>query len=158
MTMTLHTIKPAVGSSRKEKRVGRGNASGHGTYSTRGVKGQRARSGGRRGLKLLGMKRIIAQMPKSRGFLSHKPRAFAVQLSAIAAVFGANALVTSDALKEKGLAPRNAARIKIIGGGKVPALTIKGVATSSGARAAIESVGGQVEVSKASNVAKAAKV
>lgn len=144
MTMTLHTIKPAVGSSRKEKRVGRGNASGHGTYSTRGVKGQRARSGGRKRLKLLGMKRIIAQMPKSRGFLSHKPRAAAVQLSALAASFGAGSTVTLALLKTKGLVPSSAPRAKIIGGGKVASFTVKDIKVSAGARAAIEAVGGHV--------------
>lgn len=144
MTMTLHTIKPAAGSSRKEKRVGRGNASGHGTYSTRGVKGQRARSGGRRGLKLLGMKRIIAQMPKSRGFLSHKPRAAAVQLSVLAAAFGPGATVTLSLLKTKGLVPSSASRAKIIGVGKTVSLTVKGIKVSAGARAAIEAAGGRV--------------
>jgi large subunit ribosomal protein L15 len=53
--LTLNSIKKAKGSAKGRKRVGRGNASGHGTYSTRGLKGQKSRSGVS-GLKRLGMK------------------------------------------------------------------------------------------------------
>jgi len=54
-------------SRKKPKRVGRGNASGKGNYSTRGIKGQRSRSGGKKGLKVRGLKPLIAQLPKVRG-------------------------------------------------------------------------------------------
>ncbi|MCG2701107.1 50S ribosomal protein L15, partial [Candidatus Parcubacteria bacterium] len=46
MSLSLHTIKPAKGATKKRKRIGRGNASGTGTYSGRGLKGQKSRSGG----------------------------------------------------------------------------------------------------------------
>lgn len=145
MSIGLHQLQSSPGAIRRAKRIGRGNASGHGTYSTRGQKGQRARSGGRRGLKRLGMKRIIASLPKSRGFLSHKPRAYAVQLSAVVAAFGTQALViTVDRLKAKGLAPHDAPRVKIIGGGKTTGLNVKGIPVSASTRAAIEAAGGHV--------------
>jgi len=79
MPLTLHTIKPFSGSKKKVKRVGRGLGS-TGTYSGRGQKGQRARSGGRGGLKLLGMKRIILATPKLRGFKSPYPKMVAVNI------------------------------------------------------------------------------
>ena len=72
--LSLHTIKPNKGETKKRKRVGRGNASGHGTYSGRGQKGQRSRSGGKSGLKRKGMKQILLQTPKLRGFKSDKPK------------------------------------------------------------------------------------
>ncbi len=80
MALQLHNLQPRPGAKKRRKRIGRGNASGHGTYSTRGMKGQRARSGGRSGLKKLGMKRIIASLPKLGGFTSHRPRAVGVSL------------------------------------------------------------------------------
>ncbi|MCK4554160.1 hypothetical protein KAU19_04310, partial [Candidatus Parcubacteria bacterium] len=68
--LRLHNIKPNKKAVKKRKRVGRGNASGHGTYSGRGIKGQRSRSGGKSGLKRLGMKMILRNIPKKRGFKS----------------------------------------------------------------------------------------
>ncbi|MFA6254919.1 MAG: hypothetical protein WC675_02675 [Patescibacteria group bacterium] len=52
--LTLHNLKVNKKARKKSKRVGRGNASGHGTYSTRGLKGQKSRSGGKGGLKRRG--------------------------------------------------------------------------------------------------------
>src|SRR3972149_575319 len=68
MTLSLHQLNPAPASRHRRKRLGRGTASGHGTYSTRGQKGQRARTGGRPGLKRLGFKKILQGIPKNRGF------------------------------------------------------------------------------------------
>ncbi len=64
--LQLHTLKNR--NRKKRKRVGRGNASGHGTYSGRGQKGQRSRSGGRGGLKFKGLKMSLSKLPKLRGF------------------------------------------------------------------------------------------
>ncbi len=80
MTLAMHTLKPAKGSKFHSKRVGRGNASGKGTYSARGAKGQKARSGGRSGLKKIGVRRILLVTPKKRGFHSSFPRAKLVKL------------------------------------------------------------------------------
>ncbi len=70
MTLSMHTLRPSKGSKSKPKRVGRGNASGKGTTAGRGGKGQTARSGGRNKLKLLGMRHLMLQTPKLRGFKS----------------------------------------------------------------------------------------
>ncbi|PIY78798.1 MAG: 50S ribosomal protein L15, partial [Parcubacteria group bacterium CG_4_10_14_0_8_um_filter_35_7] len=72
MSLSLHNLKSRK--RKKRKRVGRGNASGHGTYSGRGLKGQKSRSGGKKGLKLKGFKVIIQNIPKTRGFKSIHPK------------------------------------------------------------------------------------
>lgn len=66
----LHNLKPARGSKHKIKRVGRGNSSGHGTYSGHGGKGQTARTGGSKGLKLMGLRQLLLRTPKLGGFRS----------------------------------------------------------------------------------------
>src|SRR3990172_336148 len=67
--MRIHDLRPAEGSKHSRKRVGRGNASGHGTTATRGTKGQKARSGGgvRPGFEG-GQLPIIKRLPYKRGF------------------------------------------------------------------------------------------
>ena len=80
--LSLHTIKSAKGATKKRKRVGRGNASGQGTYSGRGIKGQKSRSGVS-GLKRLGMRQILRRIPKQRGFKSLKPDNQVVNLADI---------------------------------------------------------------------------
>lgn len=143
--MTLHNLRPAAGSRRKEKRVGRGNASGHGTYSTRGVKGQRARSGGRKGTKRRGMKRIILALPKLGGFKSGRPRNRIVMLGALEKAFDAGASVSVAVLEEKELVGRGPGKVKVLDGGAISKpLTITGLLVSVGARAKIEAAGGKI--------------
>jgi len=64
MTLALNNISPKLKSRTSRKRVGRGNSSGHGTFSCRGKKGQRSRSGGKSGLKLRGLKKADKAFPK----------------------------------------------------------------------------------------------
>ncbi|TAL20601.1 50S ribosomal protein L15 [Patescibacteria group bacterium] len=145
MSYTLHTIAAAPGSRRKKKRLGRGNASGHGTYSTRGMKGQRARSGGRRGLKKKGMKRLLASLPKIGGFRSLKIKPESVTLAALAGHFRDGEEVTLNALKRRGLVSARARGAKIIGGAELKKkLIVRGLAASAGAKSAIEGAGGTV--------------
>ena len=80
--LTLHTLKPAAGASKQRKRVGRGNASGHGNYSCKGLKGQKSRSGVS-GLKRMALKKAILQIPKLRGFHSDKPKFQVVNLAVL---------------------------------------------------------------------------
>ncbi len=115
----LHTLRPKTGSRKRRKRVGRGNASGHGTYSTRGMKGQRARSGGRSGLKRLGMKRIIASMPKLGGFRSRRIRPIEVTLANVDRAFAAGDTVSMRTLKRKALVPPLARSAKVLAPGKL---------------------------------------
>src|ERR1041384_4856008 len=80
----LHELKPYRNSTKRRKVVGRGLGSGHGTYSGRGAKGQKARSGSSIPVGFEGGRMPLhRQMPKLRGFKSLKPKAVSVRLSRI---------------------------------------------------------------------------
>lgn len=119
--LSLNEIKAAKGSIKKKKRVGRGNASGHGTYSTRGLKGQKARSGVS-GLKRLGMRKQLLQTPKARGFNSNKPKNQIVSVKDINNNFKDGEVVSAAALFEKGLIKQADRPAKVLGKEK---LTVK---------------------------------
>src|SRR3989344_399564 len=85
--LTLHNLKINKKAKKKTKRVGRGNASGHGTYSGRGLKGQKARAGGKGGLKRRGLKQLLRNKPKLGGFKSLKPKMAIVDLDQLEKVF-----------------------------------------------------------------------
>ena len=112
--LSLNTISRAKGSAKKNKRVGRGNASGHGTYSTRGLKGQKSRSGVS-GLKKLGMRKQLLAIPKSRGFRSLAPKNQVVSIKAINRYFKDSETVSPATLFEKKLIGRADLPVKILG-------------------------------------------
>lgn len=146
MALQLHNLKPAPGARRSHKRVGRGNASGHGTTATRGTKGQRARQGGRKGLVQFGAKHFVSRLPKVRGFLSFKAQPQVVNISAFTKVEAGTA-VTPEFMRARGLIVSLDAPVKLIGSGRVPQkLTVKVHRVSRGARAAVEAAGGTVEL------------
>lgn len=119
--LLLNEIKRATGATKAIKRVGRGNASGHGTYSTRGLKGQKARSGVS-GLKRLGMRKQLLAIPKTRGFKSLKPKNQVVSVKAINKNFKDGEIVSRETLLAKGLINRVEEPVKILGKEK---LTVK---------------------------------
>jgi len=119
--LSLNSITKTKGRAKKNKRVGRGNASGHGTYSTRGQKGQKSRSGVS-GLKRLGMKKQLLQIPKSRGFRSLNPKNQVVGINAINSNFKDNEIVSPATLMEKKLISSPSLPVKILGKEK---LTVK---------------------------------
>ncbi|MFA5023626.1 MAG: 50S ribosomal protein L15 [Patescibacteria group bacterium] len=119
--LSLNTITKTKGASKKNKRVGRGNASGHGTYSTRGLKGQKSRSGVS-GLKRLGLKKQLLKIPKVRGFKSLNPKNQVVSVKAINNNFKDNETVNSEALFAKKLISSRTQAVKILGKEK---LTVK---------------------------------
>jgi large subunit ribosomal protein L15 len=112
--LSLNTIKKGKGSAKNKKRVGRGNASGHGTYSTRGLKGQKSRSGVS-GLKRLGMRQMLLQTPKSRGFKSLNPKNQVVSVKAINTNFKEGEIVSPATLFEKKLIASLNNPVKILG-------------------------------------------
>ena len=141
----MNTIKPAPGSKKNRKRVGRGNASGHGTYSTRGLKGQKSRSGVSN-LKRLGMRQILLRTPKKRGFRSLAPKNAVINLSTLNLHFHDNAEVDKKTLFNKKLISDQEAGVKILGSGvlKVKNLKLNGLKISASAKEQIEKMGGQV--------------
>lgn len=119
--LSLNNIKRATGATKNRKRVGRGNASGHGTYSTKGLKGQKARSGVSN-LKRLGMRQQLLQTPKSRGFKSLQPKNQIVSVSTINSNFKDGETVNHAILLEKDLIKSLSAPVKVLGKEK---LTVK---------------------------------
>lgn len=143
--MRLNDIKPAEGSRKEPKRLGRGHSAGQGKTSGRGVKGQHARSGGYHKVGFEG-----GQMPLQRrlpkfGFRSATaPRVAEVRLNELARVEGG--AVDLASLKKAGVVPANALRAKVVLSGEIKvAVTVSGVGVTKGARAAIEAAGGKVE-------------
>jgi large subunit ribosomal protein L15 len=143
--MHLNDIKPAEGSKRDAKRVGRGIGSGQGKTGGRGHKGQKSRSGGFHKVGFEG-----GQMPLQRrlpkvGFRSRKAMASdQIRLHELGKVEGD--VVDLAALRKANLVSARIKRVKIIASGKLDrVLTIQGLAVTKGARAAIESAGGKVE-------------
>ncbi|MDD3711291.1 MAG: 50S ribosomal protein L15 [Patescibacteria group bacterium] len=116
MAISLSNIKKSSGSSRPGKRIGRGNSSGKGTYSGRGLKGQKSRSGvSRFKLKRLGMKKNLLKIPKSRGFNALSPKNQVVNVLKINENFKDNEVVNAQVLWEKGLISRKNLPVKILG-------------------------------------------
>ncbi|RMD58931.1 50S ribosomal protein L15 [Candidatus Parcubacteria bacterium] len=146
MTLALHTIKKPQGAAKKRKRVGRGNSSGHGTYSGRGIKGQKSRSGVSN-LKRLGMRQVLLRTPKKRGFKSIHPKEDVVNLVDINKNYQAGESVSMSSLKKKGLIKKTSPGVKILANGTltVSGLVFKGLKMSAAARKAIESAGGKIE-------------
>ena len=143
--MYLNTLKPAEGSKPAAKRVGRGMGSGLGKTCGRGHKGQKSRSGGFSKVGFEG-----GQMPLQRrlpkiGFRSRKAkRTDEIRLSELHLVEGD--VIDMLSLATARLISGKILRVKIIDSGKVEkAVTIKGIAVTKGARAAIEAAGGKVE-------------
>lgn len=142
--MRLNDIKPAEGSRKAGKRLGRGHAAGQGKTSGRGVKGQHARSGGYHKVGFEG-----GQMPLQRrlpkiGFTSRKAR-FSGELR-LGELAGLEGEVDLLALKAAGLVGQQVKRVKIIASGKIDkAVVVKGLPVTPGARAAIEAAGGRIE-------------
>jgi large subunit ribosomal protein L15 len=114
MSLAIHTIKPKKGSKKTRKRIGRGNASGTGTYSGKGQKGQNSRAGVSN-LKRLGLRQMLLQTPKKRGFKSIKPNNKVVKVEDINNNFKDNETVSPKTLVKKGLVSNLKSPIKILG-------------------------------------------
>ncbi len=146
MALALNNLRSPAKSRRSKKRLGRGNASGHGTYSTRGLKGQRARQGGRKGLGQFGVKHFVTRLPKVRGFKSLKS-AYLTVTTADLLVFKDGNTVDYAALKRRRLVRGVVSPVKLIGQTKLNAkLIVRVQAVSQGAKKAVEAAGGQVEI------------
>ncbi len=145
--MRQNEVRPASGSRSGVKRVGRGNGSGHGTYSGRGCKGQKSRSGGgvRPGFEG-GQLSLIKRLPRKRGFTSIFRTEYSIVSVEKLNVFPSGTEVTPEALLQAGLVKSLKKPIKILGGGEVyHALLIKADRFSASAQDKIVAAGGKVE-------------
>jgi large subunit ribosomal protein L15 len=142
--MKEHELKPPVGSRRPRKRVGRGNGSGHGTYSGHGGKGQTARTGGKIPAWFEGGQMPLQRRVPKRGFNnSHFRTEYQVvnlgQLDARADV----SEFTRERMAELGWIDRDGGPVKVLAGGEIGrAVKVQADAFSRAARSAIESAGG----------------
>lgn len=143
----LEKLSPPHGAKRPRKRVGRGDGSGHGTYSGRGCKGQKARAGGkmRPGFEG-GQLPQIKRLPEKRGF--HNP--FRTEYSTVKigqlAIFESESEVTPEKLVAAGIVKSLDQPIKILADGEIKhPLVVKANRFSAAAKAKIEAAGGKTE-------------
>jgi large subunit ribosomal protein L15 len=141
-------LPPVPGSVHKKKRVGRGNASGHGTYSGRGIKGQQSRSGpdlriGFEG----GQIPLVRALSRKRGFTNRFRIEYEVINVSQLATLPAGEPIDPESLRAKGIVKSNRMPVKILGEGDIAvALTVHADKFSASARAKIEAAGGKVVV------------
>jgi len=143
--MFSHELKPPPGAKRPRKRVGRGYASGTGTYSGKGLKGQKARAGAPvRGGFEGGQTPLVKKLPKRRGFKNRFRTHYSeVNLRSLSA-FEAGTEVTPELLKKLRIVRNLKLPVKVLGDGDVSvALTVRAHKFTQAARAKIEGAGGK---------------
>ena len=145
--MKIEDIRPAEGSRKQSKRVGRGVGSGHGKTSCKGHKGQKARSGGTTGLGFEGGQMPLQRRLPKRGFKNRLGVEYAViNLDRINAIKDMD-VVTPEVLLEKRIIKDLKDGLKVLGGGKIERpVTVKATAFSSSAAEKIAAAGGKAEV------------
>lgn len=144
--MDLNSLKPAIGSTKNRKRIGRGTGSGHGKTATKGHKGQKARSGGNVEPGFEGGQMPMQRRLPKRGFnpLSRKEYSL-VNLSRLE-VFDSGESVDVEAMLNRGLIAKVRDGVKVLADGEITkALKIKAHKFSAAARSKIEAAGGTAE-------------
>ena len=144
--MKLHHLRPAEGSTRPRKRVGRGKAAGQGKTAGRGTKGWGARHNPKLGFEG-GQMPLQRRVPKLKGFTNPNRIEWAVvNVDRLAEAFDAGSSVSPDDLLAKGIV-RKGLPVKVLGRGEIDrALTVRAHAVSAAARTKIEGAGGTVEL------------
>lgn len=147
--MRLNDLRPAEGSTKKRKRVGRGTGSGRGKTSTRGTKGQNSRTGG--GVSAVfegGQLRLVKRLPKMRGFnnrfkVSYSP----INLDTMERVFEHGTTIDPAALSAVGLLGKDSDPVVVLARGDIQkSIHVKAHRISETARQKIEAAGGSVEI------------
>ncbi len=141
--LTPSTIS-SRGRKRNTKRVGRGNSSGKGSYSTRGIKGQKARAGAG-GIMRRAFKAQLQKVPKSRGFRSSALKPETVSLSQLNTLASTVSEITPYVLKAHGLINNVRAGVKIVATGELTAkVVLHDCLATKTALQAIEKAGGKL--------------
>lgn len=146
--MELKDLKPAEGSRKNRKRVGRGNGSGYGKTAGRGLNGQMSRAGGGKRPGFEGGQTPLAmRLPKLPGFRNiNRVEYLPVNVSRLEEKFEAGEVVNGQSLQEKGIIKHADALVKVLGDGELTkALTVSVDKVSASAKAKIEAAGGKVE-------------
>ncbi|MHB1500850.1 MAG: 50S ribosomal protein L15 [Candidatus Dormibacteria bacterium] len=157
--MRLDEVRPATGSRRPRKRVGRGISAGGGKTAGRGQKGQGARSSWSVPRAFEGGQMPLSQrVPKLRGFYNRFRVEYQVVNCGKLKRFEEGAVVDLEALRQAGLVRQAAVPVKLLaGGGAPPRLRVQVHRVSAAARAAIEGAGGSVELLEAESAAAEAE-
>ena len=145
--MRQDNLSPAPGSKRSRKRVGRGDGSGHGTYSGRGCKGQKSRAGYKmnRGFEG-GQLPLIKRLPQKRGFVNIFRTEYSIVNLNKLNIFDAGSEVTPERLVAAGVVKSLRYPIKVLAEGNINhPLSVKANKFSATAKAKIEAAGGKVE-------------
>ena len=146
--MQLNDLRPAEGSTKARKRLGRGSSSGTGTTAGRGTKGQLSRSGGGKGKGFEGGQQPLAmRLPKLPGFKNRNRVEYApVNVARLEALFEDGDTVDTEALVAKGVIKHDYIPVKVLGDGELTKkLTVCVDKVSASAKAKIEAAGGKVE-------------
>ena len=145
--MKLSELKPPEGAKKKRKRIGRGEGSGHGGTSTKGHKGYKARSGGKRSPGFEGGQMPLQRRLPKRGFKNPFRKEWEIVNLRDLAEFSEGTVVDVEKLKASGFVKKVGCGVKILGEGEVTRpLTVRAHGFSLSARKKIEAAGGKVEV------------
>ena len=145
--MKLSELRPPEGARKKRKRIGRGEGSGHGGTSTKGHKGYKARSGGKRSPGFEGGQMPLQRRIPKRGFKNPSRKEWSVVNLRDLSAFPDGAVVDVEGMKTSGLVKKVGFGVKILGEGEISrSLTVRAQAFSLSARKKIEAAGGKAEV------------
>ena len=145
--MDLSNLKPAIGSTKNRKRIGRGPGSGTGKTAGKGHKGQKARSGGSVKAGFEGGQMPLQRRLPKRGFTPLHKKIYALVNLRDLELFEAGSVVDLEALGKAGLVKKLCDGVKILGDGEFSkALTVKAHKFSKSAVEKIEAAGGKAEV------------
>jgi len=143
--MELNSLRPAIGSTKNRKRIGRGIGSGHGKTATKGHKGQKARSGGSIKPGFEGGQMPLQRRLPKRGFRPLDRNEYVLINLGQLDVFEAGSCVDRDSMDDKGLLKKSNLPVKVLANGEiVKALTVKADKFSKSAILKIQAAGGTV--------------
>ncbi len=145
--MKLNELKPPEGARKKRKRIGRGEGSGHGGTSTKGHKGYKARSGGKRSPGFEGGQMPLQRRLPKRGFKNPFREEWEIVNLRDLAKFSEGTVVDVEKLKASGFVKKAGYGVKILGEGEIThPLTVRAHGFSLSAKRKIEAAGGRAEV------------
>ncbi len=145
--MELNTLRPAIGSTKNRKRIGRGIGSGHGKTSTKGHKGQKARSGGSIKPGFEGGQMPLQRRLPKRGFRPIDRNEYVVINLQQLEIFESGSTVDRELMDSRGILKKSVLPVKVLGNGEITrSLVIKADKFSKAAVLKIQAAGGSVEV------------
>ena len=146
--MKEHELFPSPGARKERKRVGRGDGSGHGTYSGKGLKGQKSRAGGNIHPSFEGGQNpLVKKLPQKRGFVNPFRVEYGIINIGELNRFEVGTVITPELLVEKRMLKNTKMPVKILATGELDrSLTVKANRFTAAAKSKIEAAGGQVEV------------